>query len=113
MKDMLSLCKEEQVVEDLPIPVDIEGLPPLAVYRLDGKIYVTDRTCTHGDADLTEGFQEGEAIECPFHGGAFSIISGEAITLPCSKPLTTYPAIVMDGNVYIKPPPASPQSVDS
>lgn len=94
MKDMLFLCKEEDVVEDPPMFIDIKGRPPLAVYQLSEEIYVTDRTCTHGDADLTEGFQDGEAIECPFHGGAFSIITGEPITLPCSKPLSTYFAIV-------------------
>jgi len=110
MKNILLLCKEEDVVEDLPVPVDIEGIPPLAVYRFNDKIYVTDRTCTHGDADLTEGFQEGETIECPFHGGSFSIISGEAITLPCSKPLSTYPAIVLEGSVYIKASAATPRS---
>ncbi len=107
MQDMLFLCKEEDVVEDLPVSVTIEGFPPLAVYRFNDTIYVTDRTCTHGDADLTEGFQEGEAIECPFHGGAFSIISGNPITPPCSKRLLTYPAMVLDGNVYIKPSSAS------
>ena len=68
MSSNLHLCAASDVVEGVPISVEIDGMPPLAVYRMDDEIFVTDRTCTHGDADLTEGFQEGSEIECPFHG---------------------------------------------
>ncbi len=104
MKKVLRLCAESEVTEGAPFSVEIEGIPPLAVYRIDDEIYVTNRTCTHGDADLTEGFQEGGEIECPFHGGSFSIKTGEPVNLPCSKPLTTYPVKVIDGIVYIEKP---------
>lgn len=104
MKSMLRLCAESEVVEGTPASVEIDGVPPLAVYRIGDEIYVTDRTCTHGDADLTEGFQEGDKIECPFHGGSFSIKTGQVVNLPCSRPLTTYPVQVIDGIVYIDMP---------
>lgn len=104
MKRMLRLCAESEVVEGMPVSVEIDGVPPLAVYRVEDGIYVTDRTCTHGDADLTEGFQEGGEIECPFHGGSFSIKTGEVMTLPCSKPLMTYPVQVIDGIVCVDIP---------
>ncbi|WP_375211478.1 non-heme iron oxygenase ferredoxin subunit [Hyphococcus sp.] len=102
MEAMLRLCAASDVVEGGPISVEIDGLPPFAVYRIEDEIFVTDRTCTHGDADLTEGFQEGDVIECPFHGGAFSIKTGEVVNLPCAVPLKIYPAQVINGFVCIE-----------
>ena len=104
MKNVLRLCAESEVIEGVPVSVEIEGIPHLAVYRVGDEIYVTNRTCTHGDADLTEGFQEGDLIECPFHGGSFSIKTGGVVNLPCSVPLKTYSAQVVDGFVCIEKP---------
>lgn len=91
------LCRVDEVNPGEPVPVTVEGLPPLAVYEVDGSYFVTDNTCTHGRAELTDGLQEGATIECPFHGGTFDIITGAAKTFPCTSPLRTYPARLEDG----------------
>ena len=66
----------------MPVRVEVEGLPPLAVFQLDDGFYVTDDTCTHGEASLCEGFVEGDEIECPWHSGRFCIKDGKATALP-------------------------------
>lgn len=101
MSTLIKLCNTDDVQEDEPFAVHPEGLPAIAVFIVDGEYYVTDDLCTHGNALLTEGYQEGEIIECPFHDGSFNCKTGEATALPCVKPLKTYPAIVKDGAIWI------------
>ena len=52
--------------------VETAGLT-LAVYNVDGQFYVTDDHCTHGPGSLSEGFLDGEIIECDFHQGCFNV----------------------------------------
>lgn len=101
MSKCIKLVRLEDVVEGTPVAVDQEGLPPLAVYRHGGQCYVTGNLCTHGHALLTDGYQDGTTIECPIHGGAFDIRTGEATLFPCEIPIQTYPVSVEDGYVCI------------
>jgi ethylbenzene dioxygenase ferredoxin component len=102
MTELVKLCAVSEVLTDEPKRIEIENFPPLAVYALDGEFYVTDDTCTHGMASLADGYLEGEEIQCPFHGGAFSIKTGEATEFPCSDPLKTYQVSVQDDDIYIQ-----------
>ncbi len=104
MEGLIRLVHTDSVVEGTPVAVNINGMPPLAVYRVGSHWFVTDNVCTHGNAFLHEGFQDQDVIECPFHGGAFSIESGEAIRAPCTIALTTYATIIEEGFVCIRLP---------
>lgn len=102
---LVKICKYDEVEEGKPLSVKIDGLPPLAVFKSDGRIFVTDNTCTHGNAMLTEGFQDGLVAECPFHGGSFDIQTGEPLAAPCKVPLKTYVVTIEEGLVYIESKP--------
>ena len=54
-----------------------------------------------GMAWMTDGYQEGFDIECPFHGGRFDLRSGEPTAFPCVVPLKVYPVTIEDGQVCI------------
>ena len=82
----------------------VEILPPLAVYELENNYYVTSNICTHGMAFMTEGEQDSDEIECPFHGGAFNFVTVEVISMPCHIPLETFPVIINDDYVCIEKP---------
>jgi len=104
MTDLIVLCKTGHVKEGKPFQVVVDVLPPLAVYEFESGYYVTSDICTHGMAFMTEGEQDGDEIECPFHGGAFNLVTGEVLSMPCNIPLTTYP-VIMDGeNICIAKP---------
>ncbi len=79
--------------------VDIDGVPPIAVYNIDGEIYATSNICTHATAFLTNGYLEDDLVECPVHGGTFNVRTGEAVDFPCEIDLKTYAVSVEDGNV--------------
>jgi len=74
----------------------------LAVFNINGSFYVTDDTCTHAPASLSEGYIEGDVVECPFHLGAFHIPTGKPVAQPCTVPLRTYPTITVGGEIFIK-----------
>ena len=98
----LVVCRADEVGPGEAIKVETAGLT-LAVYNVDGTFYVTDDQCTHGPGSLSEGFLEGEVIECNFHQGCFNVRTGEVVTPPCVVPIRTYPVSVDDGTVYIQP----------
>ena len=73
----------------------------LAVYNVDGVLHVTDNTCTHAFALLTDGWLEDGIIECPLHGGRFKVATGEAIAEPAEKALRIYPTRLRHGVVEV------------
>jgi Na+-transporting NADH:ubiquinone oxidoreductase subunit F len=73
-----------------------------AIYRTaDGKLYATDGICTHGNADLCDGFLKGTIIECPKHNGRFDIRDGSPQRQPVSIPLKTYDVREADGKILL------------
>jgi nitrite reductase/ring-hydroxylating ferredoxin subunit len=96
----IELCSTAAIAPGTVIRVDAGGLE-LAVYNLDGQFYVTADQCTHGPGFLSEGFVDGDVIECNFHNGQFNIKTGEVVAPPCMIPVKTYPVTVADGKVFI------------
>jgi nitrite reductase/ring-hydroxylating ferredoxin subunit len=105
---LLRLCALADVDEDLPLQVNLPGRPPLAVYQCDGEVYVSDDTCSHGEASLSEGTLQDGRIECPWHTGSFCLKTGAALSFPAVTPIRVYPAIVRDGTVFIAIEDTSP-----
>ena len=100
--NLIELCASAEVENNSATKIEKEGMS-LAVFNLEGEIYVTDDLCTHGPGSLSEGYIDGDVIECDFHNGAFNIRTGEVVTPPCMIPLRTYAVQVRDGRVFIDP----------
>ncbi len=81
----IDLCSTAEVAPGNALKVDKAGFV-LAVFNLDGEFFVTDDACTHGPGSLSEGFIEGEVVECNFHNGQFNIKTGEVAAAPCMIP---------------------------
>ncbi len=96
----IELCRALDVAAGTALRVEVHGLI-LAVFNVDGAMYVTDDTCTHGPGSLSEGYIDGETVECDFHNGAFNIKTGAVTAPPCMIPLKVYPAFVEDGQICI------------
>src|SRR5947208_8720857 len=101
MPSRVQLCKVEDVGVGEVRKIDAGGLT-VAVFNLDGAFYVTDDACTHGPGSLSEGYVDGDVIECNFHNGQFNIKTGEVVAPPCMIPVKTYPAKVEGGTVIIE-----------
>lgn len=101
MSAPIKLCDLDAVPRGEMRPIDVDGLPPLAVYNVDGTLYVTSNLCTHNVALLTDGYLTGDIVECPLHGGCFNVRTGAATEFPCEKPLQTYAVEIRDGVAYL------------
>lgn len=98
-KQWKTIVSVDDLIEDDVIGVVIEG-KDLAIYRIDGEVYVTDNICTHGLARLSDGFVEDGQIECPLHQGKFCIKTGKALCAPLEVDVQTYPTKVENDQVY-------------
>jgi p-cumate 2,3-dioxygenase ferredoxin subunit len=94
---MILLCKKQAVPQNGILRIAVQTLPAIAVYHLNGSYYATDDRCSHGNASLSAGFIEGNAVVCPLHFGSFDIRTGEAVDPPCSRAIVTY-TVIQDGD---------------
>ena len=94
------ICDVDELTPGEPLKVDFEDRE-LAVFSVEGSIYVIDDQCTHGPGSLSEGELDGYVIECDFHQGGFDIRTGEAVIPPCMVPVRTYGVEIADGKVFI------------
>jgi naphthalene 1,2-dioxygenase system ferredoxin subunit len=63
----------------------------VALYNIDGELYATHNLCTHAQALLSDGWLEGDIIECPLHGGRFEVKTGKGLGAPITCDLKTLP----------------------
>ena len=74
----------------------------LALYRLGGVVYATQGICTHAQAHLSEGYIEGDLIECPLHAAQFHIPTGKAQGGLATIDLLVYPVREVDGSIEVE-----------
>lgn len=94
------LCETAALDGADALRIDLPGRAPLAVFRVEQAYYVTDDTCTHGAASLSDGYLIGCEVECPFHDGRVDIRTGEPTKRPCTIPLRVYTVEVRGSAVY-------------
>lgn len=82
------------------IAVEIAGVK-IAVYRVDSELFATDNICSHAYAMLTDGWLDGDEIECPLHGGRFNVRTGKAMTSPVECDIRTFSVREADGIIQV------------
>jgi naphthalene 1,2-dioxygenase system ferredoxin subunit len=100
-ENWIKVANASDVPEDGTLLVSL-GAEPVCLYNLNGEIFATHDTCTHGQASLADGFIEGEEIECPLHQGKFHIATGKAVGVPCTEDIRTYAVKIENGAVLLK-----------
>ena len=101
MPDRIDLCSAAEVAPGTALKVETGELA-LAVFNVGGEFFVTDDMCTHGPGSLSEGYIEGDVVECNFHNGQFNIKTGAVVGPPCMVPVKTYKTLVENGRVLIE-----------
>jgi 3-phenylpropionate/trans-cinnamate dioxygenase ferredoxin subunit len=90
----------DQLPEGAGRRVDLAG-HRIALFRVGETVYALGDRCSHAEASLSEGDVFDTEVECPRHGSAFDLTTGEALSLPATKPVPTYQVKVEGGSVYI------------
>jgi 3-phenylpropionate/trans-cinnamate dioxygenase ferredoxin subunit len=91
----------ESIVEGKPVKLTKNG-KDICVARVGNEVFAIEDNCSHQDAALSEGEQNGYKIECWLHSAEFDLRSGEALTPPASQPVKTYPVSVDGNNVVVE-----------
>jgi nitrite reductase/ring-hydroxylating ferredoxin subunit len=74
----------------------------IAIYNVDGTFYATSNICTHAMAFLSDGWLDGDVIECPLHAGRFEVKTGKALGPPVDCDIKTFPVRVEGDEVQVK-----------
>ena len=97
------VCALSELEQDTARRVEVEGVPIALVLDSSGEVHAIGDTCTHGDISLSEGFVEGETLECWAHGSAFSLLTGRPLNLPAYEPVPVYVVQIDGDDVLIDP----------
>lgn len=79
--------------------IDINGTT-VAVFKVDEDYYAIQNMCSHSEADLADGEVYDCKVECPLHGAEFDLKTGDALTLPATKPVSVF-ATEVDGDFLV------------
>lgn len=99
-KDWKDLIRVADLYAGDATPVTFQGRD-LAVFDTKDGITVALARCTHGAANLCDGYFNGTHIECPLHQGLFDARTGAAVAAPARVPLRMIEARVVSGVVQI------------
>ena len=105
--ERVTLCSLDEVGDGEARRFDVEAgglVHQIAVIRLGDDLYALGDTCSHADYSLAEGEVDAEegTIECWKHGSLFNLSTGEAETLPATRPVPVYDVGVEDGQVWLE-----------
>ena len=95
-----TVCEFRDMTAGMPVAVMVDG-DPICVVRSGDDVFAVHDECTHAAVPLSEGEVDGATIECWMHGSKFDLRTGEALNLPATAPVRTYPVRVHDGHVQV------------
>jgi len=71
--------------------------------NVEGNVHAIEDICSHAYASLSEGDLNGQEVECPLHGSAFDLISGEAMTPPADENVKVYELRIEGQDILLGP----------
>lgn len=87
--------------EDAPIEFKLDGTE-IGIYRVGDELYALENVCPHAYALLTQGFIDGDTVECPLHEAVFHIPTGKCLKEPGGRDLKTYSVRLAGEEIQIK-----------
>jgi 3-phenylpropionate/trans-cinnamate dioxygenase ferredoxin subunit len=90
-----------QLSEDNPIEFKLDGAE-VGIFKVGEDIYALENVCPHAYALLTQGFVDGETVECPLHEAVFHIPTGKCLKEPGGRDLKTYAVRLAGESIQIK-----------
>ncbi len=97
------VCALSELEQDAARRVEVDGVAIAIVLDGDGEVHAIGDVCTHGDISLSDGFVEGDTLECWAHGSAFSLRTGHPLNLPAYEPVPVYEVTIEGDDVLVDP----------
>ncbi len=94
------VCGRSDVAEGEALK--LEQFPiPLALFNVDGEFFATQDRCTHGEWSLSDGYLDGDVVECSLHMGKFCVRTGKVRSAPANGALQTFAVRVEGDEVFV------------
>ncbi len=97
----MRVAAQADVMPGSALRVEVEGFA-ICVVNTEGSFYALRDNCSHKDFPLSEGEVLGHRLTCAWHGAAFDVTTGAALSLPAIKPVQTYDVALEDGGVWVR-----------
>tara|TARA_B100001964_G_C13645680_1_gene342499 strand:+ start:88 stop:402 length:315 start_codon:yes stop_codon:yes gene_type:complete len=81
--------------------VDLDGFSLLLYRDEDSRFFSIKNCCTHDNATLYGGIVENDTITCPKHGAKFDLKTGDALTMPATVGVETFPVKVEGKDIFV------------
>ena len=101
MEGYVRVAGQADVMPGAALRVEVQGTP-ICIVNTEGSFYALRDNCSHKDFPLSEGEVLGHRLTCAWHGAAFDVTSGSALSLPAIKPVKTYDVVVEDGGIWVR-----------
>src|SRR2546427_6088322 len=77
----------------------------VALFNVGGTVHAIANRCTHARASLSEGTLDPArcAVTCPWHGGVFSLETGQVLAGPPALPIAVY-RVKLEGDTILVAP---------
>ena len=99
--DWVRAAARSDLTEGEVLGVEVAGRS-IALYDADGSLFATDNICTHAYACLSDGWLDGEVIECPLHAARFDIRTGRVLDPPATDDLKTYQVRLVGDEIQVR-----------
>ncbi|CNK83704.1 non-heme iron oxygenase ferredoxin subunit [Yersinia kristensenii] len=96
----VSVCKVSYVKPDFPFSAQVDD-KRIGIYIIDEEYFAMEDVCPHANALLSQGFMDGETVECPLHGALFDIRTGQCLREPGERDLNTYPVRIRGDQIEV------------
>jgi 3-phenylpropionate/trans-cinnamate dioxygenase ferredoxin component len=101
MSEFVAVPRTSEIADRSAKCIEVAGRQ-IAVFNLGGEFHAIDDTCTHEGGPLSEGFVEGNEVECPWHGARFDIRTGEVTDGPAPEGVRKYELRVVGDTIEVR-----------
>ena len=101
MEGFVRVADAAAVLPGSTLRVEVDG-EAVCVVNTEGALYALRDNCSHKDFPLSEGEVLGHRLTCAWHGAAFDVTTGNALSLPAIKPVKRYDVALEDGQVWVR-----------
>lgn len=95
----IEVCASAEVPEGGRRVVDVAG-QPVALVRVQGRVYAVDNRCPHRDGELGQGDLDGFHLFCPLHAWVFDVRDGRGF-FPKGAEVACFPVREEAGRVLV------------
>ena len=101
MVDWVKACNKNEVGNGELFSFDHKE-KKILLANFNGKVFATDRICTHEEADLSTGMLSEEGVRCPLHLSVFNLQTGEPQNPPAENALKTYNIKINENEIFVE-----------